>query len=205
MLFSYRLKKSFLNLALTAVICGTITPSLMHAQTLGREKDGITEETLTNLGDLSAGQKAFLATTLATMFYLIMKPSSNEPPRISWTEVKDLLANPKQLAADLKSDFNGTMKKFWYAIDDLVLGRIYSSSSAKTDENGRVYVKTITVHPQGILGTVISLRKYIGRGIGDALGFAMLLDGEFRNGLLKLKTPNLAAFLLALGLPRIIK
>lgn len=205
MLFSSRIKQSFINLLLTTLMCGTMAPTLVQAADI-QGKEGISKEALTWLQkNRSACNAALFATALTTFMYLICKPASNDAPRISWTEVKDMLANPKQLIADLKSDCKGTMTKFWHAIDDLVIGRVYTSSGAKADKDtGRVYVKNISSKPIGILGKTLSYRKYIARGICNGVGLTMLLDGEFRAGLKDLKVENLTALLIILGLAEVV-
>lgn len=215
MLFSSRIKQSFINVLLTTLMCGTIAPTLVQADTKGeinaaanliQGKEGISENALKFLkAHATPCNTALFVAALTTFMYIICKPASNEPARISWTEVKDMLANPKQLIADLKNDFKGTMTKFWHAIDDLVIGRVYTSSGAKADKDtGRVYVKNISSKPIGILGKILSYRKYIARGICNGVGLTMLLDGEFRAGLKDLKVENLSALLMVLGLAEVI-
>jgi hypothetical protein len=210
MLFLSDMKKVTVGLALCLTINGTIhskaftpeqeTEVIEIIKEQGKKADETIMDVFDGLPTLTAAQKVALAVTVVVLYRFFSKPASNDPARISWSEVRELVTHPTQLIAALKGDFKGTMAKLWYVVDDLVIGRPYGSSATKTDaESGKTYIKH-SGKPLGIIGYMHAYSKPTIKALAATVGVGYLLSSDLRKGVAKLKLPYLAPLLITLGI-----
>ena len=205
MFLTPRIKNTLTSFMACALICSLIMPTAVHANTdLKTPGTNVGTEIavlsfIEDLPELTPARKLMMATAILAIYRCFSKEPSKEPARVSWSEIKGLLVSPTTLTSSLKNDFNGTLAKFWYALDDLVIGRTYASSSTKTDlTNGKTYVKN-SGKPLGIMGTAHAYLKPLRKTIAATVGFGLLLDADFRAGLGKLKLGHLVTLGLVFG------
>jgi hypothetical protein len=212
MLFLSDMKKMSVGIVLCLMISGLIHPHALTQEEMIkkivveeiREQNKKADETIMDVFDglptITAAQRVAIAVTLAILFRFFSKSPSNEPARISWSEVREFLMHPTRLIAALKSDFKGTMAKLWYAVDDLIIGRPYGSSATKTDaESGKTHIKN-SGKPLGIIGYVHAYSKPTIKALAATVGIGFLLDSNLRKGVAKLKLSYLAPLLIAFGI-----
>lgn len=178
------------NLLLAILIGGSALQCVPVIATESKKPLDLIVNSLRNMPKLKTA--LIVAFTAAVIKFRCTEPS-NAPARVTWSEIKELVTNPKHLAQELKNNPKGTFAKFWYMTSDLIIGRAgeyaYIKGTLKDKNASKTPYEPLGFNdvslkgpfePLGIGGTIHAYTEPLESAIMYAVAILLLANGQIQ-------------------------